>query len=103
MCVWPSPLCLDYGWPAASDAGEILPGALSSLGCRLAATALGLLVRKASGFPAVRGSSLILLPTSSVVPLAVWHFEHRMYLPLAAVVTAVAARRTRRSTCPAAE
>ena len=80
----PWPLCLDYGWPVAWDVRDILPPALLVLA--LAGATLACL-RRASplAFPGV-WFFLILAPTSSVMPIHDLCFEHRMYLPLAAVV-----------------
>jgi Flp pilus assembly protein TadD len=84
LAVWPHPLCLDYGWPPASDALEILlPGvallALLVVGLRLLQrhSALGFLVT--SFF-------LLLVPSSSFLPIRDLAAEHRMYLPLVPIV-----------------
>jgi Flp pilus assembly protein TadD len=87
LSVWPTPLCLDYGWPVAKTLGEILPSILV-VGLLLAITAWGLIGRKNWSFLGA-WFFLILSPTSSIVPLGDVAFEHRMYLPLAAVITAV--------------
>ena len=83
LSVWPRPLCLDYVWAVANGFWEIFPGAVvvTLLG---AATLWGLLRRTAWGFLGA-WFFLILAPTSSILPLAELAFEHRMYLPLAAV------------------
>jgi tetratricopeptide (TPR) repeat protein len=104
LSFWPSGLCLDYGWPVARRAGEILPGAAVT-GLLFAATVWALAsLRKAGrdkqGLVVLSGRSrwaawgflggwffVILAPTSSFMPLADLAFEHRMYLPLAAVTT----------------
>jgi Flp pilus assembly protein TadD len=88
LSLWPSPLCLDYGWPVAKTLGDMLPGILV-VGLLLAITVWGLIGRKKWSFLGA-WFFLILSPTSSIVPLADLAFEHRMYLPLAAVITAVA-------------
>lgn len=87
LSLWPRPLVLDYGWPLAKGAREILPAALV-VGGLAAASAHALVRRPKLGF---LGASffLILAPTSSVLPLADRAFEYRMYLPLAAVVVGV--------------
>jgi tetratricopeptide (TPR) repeat protein len=87
LCFRPWPLCLDYGWPAATRAGEVVPGAVV-LGLLLAATLYGL---ARGGRWALLGAGffLVLAPTSSVMPIADVAFEHRMYLPLAAVIAGV--------------
>jgi tetratricopeptide (TPR) repeat protein len=83
LVVWPYGLVLDYGWPIAASAAAIVPPAL----------ALAALIGAA--WWAVRGSPelrflliaflVILAPSSSVVPIRDLAFEHRMYLPLAAL------------------
>jgi tetratricopeptide (TPR) repeat protein len=84
LSVWPSSLCFDYAWPLATSLGEILPGAMV-LGLLLAATLWGLIARRGWAFLSA-WFFLILAPTSSVLPLGQLAFEHRMYLPLAAIV-----------------
>ena len=91
LAFWPAALCLDYAWPVAQTAGEIVPP-LMTMVVLLALTAWAMVLRPAIGFAA--GSFfLILAPTSSVAPIKDLAFEHRMYLPLAAlvVVTVIAA------------
>ena len=87
LAVWPSGLCLDYGWPAARTWGDVLvPGIPIAL--VLALTVWALVKRPAWG---LLGASFfaILAPTSSFFPVLDAAFDHRMYLPLAAVVTAL--------------
>jgi len=87
LSFWPDQLCLDYCWPVATTARQILPPALI-VGALLLLTLWAMYRWPAWGF--VGGwFFLILAPTSSVAPLADLAFEHRMYLPLAAVVTLV--------------
>jgi protein O-mannosyl-transferase len=87
LCLWPYPQCLEYSWPLASSWAEVV---LPLLGVTLlAAVTLWALVRRpALGF---LGAWLFLIfgPSSSFVPLAQAAFEHRLYLPLAAVVVLV--------------
>ncbi|HEU5322743.1 MAG TPA: hypothetical protein VFX28_18190, partial [Methylomirabilota bacterium] len=88
LALWPDPLCLDYWWPAAKDARAIaLP--LLVVGALVAATIVSLRRWPALGF-AGAWFFLVLAPSSSVIPLADAAFEHRMYLPLAAVIVGVA-------------
>ncbi len=89
LAVWPSELCLDYGWPPASTVAAVLLPA-TVVGGLLAATVWALPKRSAWGFLGVWFFA-ILAPTSSFVPLGQAAFEHRMYLPLAAVVTGLVA------------
>ena len=84
LCFWPSPLVFDYGIPVARTPLEIVPYAALIL-CLLIVTGEALRWR-ASGFAGL-SFFVILAPTSTIVPLATQPIaEHRMYLPLAAVV-----------------
>ena len=85
LAVWPDQLCLDLGWPVARGAGEILPY-LVVLGGLAAATLMAWRKRPALAFLGA-WFFIILIPTSSFVPIADVAVEHRMYLPLAAVVS----------------
>jgi len=84
LAVAPEPLCFDYSWRTAATPGEIVPP-LCYVGGLCAATAAGLALRKAWAWPAA-AFFLTLAPTSSVLPVTALVAEHRMYLPLAAVV-----------------
>jgi protein O-mannosyl-transferase len=86
LSFWPHPLLLDYAWPVARSVSEILPGAVV-IGGLAAATGYALVRWPKWGFLGA-WFFLILAPTSSIMPLADLAFEHRMYLPLAAVTTA---------------
>ena len=85
LSLWPNPLVLDYFWPPARTVGAILPPTLAVLGL-VVATCWALRRWPPLGF---LGTCffLLLAPTSSVIPIADLAFEHRMYLPLAAVVS----------------
>ncbi len=87
LAIWPTGQCLDYGWPAAGTASEIIAPGLVIVAL-LGLTGWALVKRPALGF---LGASffLILAPTSSFMPIRDAAFEHRMYLSLAAVVTLV--------------
>ena len=86
LCAWPHPLLLDYGHGTAHGVGEILPYAIV-LGLLGAATVAALCRWPKVGFLGAWFFA-ILAPTSSVVPVATQTVaEHRMYLPLAAVLT----------------
>jgi protein O-mannosyl-transferase len=88
LAFWPSPLVLDYGNAVVSGAVSVVPSALAVLAL-VATTVVTLVLRPMAGFLGV-GFFAILAPTSSVVPLAgQTEAEHRMYLPLAAVVVLV--------------
>jgi protein O-mannosyl-transferase len=86
LTFWPAGLCLDYGWPLAAGAAAIGPPLLV-VGALLAATLWAWRKRPELAFPGV-WFFLILAPTSSFIPIADVAVEHRMYLPLAALVTA---------------
>ncbi len=89
LALWPFPLCLDYAWPVARTIGDvILPGALV-VGL-LVLTAWAFVRRHWTGF-AGAWFFLVLAPTSSFIPVRDIAFEHRMYLPLAAVVVLILA------------
>ena len=84
LTFWPDRLILDYGWPVAES-----PLAIYGLG------ALVLLLVGISLWATWQHSQLgflglalflILAPTSSIIPIKDLAFEHRMYLPLAAVI-----------------
>ncbi len=87
LALWPHPLVLDYGWPPVETVGEAWLPSLLLVGLGLAT--LWALRR---GFKAAflgLWLFLTLLPTSSFFPLQDLAFEHRMYLPLMAVVAGV--------------
>lgn len=94
LALWPYPLVLDYGRDVVRNWTEVAPHAALLVGL-LAATLRGLGRRSAAGLLGA-WFFLILSPSSSVVPLTTQTMaEHRMYLPLAAVLVflALAARR----------
>jgi len=85
LAFWPRPLCLDYAWLVADAPREIYPAA---------AVVLAMLVASVAAFRYSAGVGflglslfIVLAPSSSIVPIADLAFEHRMYVPLAAVVT----------------
>jgi protein O-mannosyl-transferase len=87
LAVWPHPLVLDRGAGVATTFAEVGPHA-AAVAALLAATIWALVRRPMLGF---LGATffVVLAPTSSFVPLVTQTVaEHRMYLPLAAVVTA---------------
>jgi tetratricopeptide (TPR) repeat protein len=86
LVVWPSPLVLDYWWPVVRGGiGSVWPYALG-IAALVVMTGWALLRWKPVGFLGA-WFFLILAPTSSVLPIADVAFEHRLYLPLAAMVT----------------
>jgi protein O-mannosyl-transferase len=88
LSAWPHPLIFDYGTSLAAPPWET---ALSCAGIAalLAATTWALLRRPTWGFLGA-WFFMLLAPSSSIVPVATQVMaEHRMYLPLAAVLAAV--------------
>jgi tetratricopeptide (TPR) repeat protein len=85
LAVWPHPLVFDYGTDEIERMTEALPFAFL-VALPLAASAVAVWRRPAAGFLGVWFFA-ILAPSSSLVPIPVQPVaEHRMYLPLAAVV-----------------
>ena len=90
LVVWPDPLVLDYGWSAVA----LNAGGGPTAWQLVAVVAVAFLVissvwlavfRPAIGLLAM-AFFIVLGPTSSVVPVRDVIFEHRMYLPTAAVL-----------------
>ncbi len=81
----PAPLVFDYEWPKAGSLAKIVPQAALLVGL-LGATVVAAVRRHPAAF-AGAWFFLILAPSSSVLPIPTEvAAEHRMYLPLAAVV-----------------
>ena len=88
VAFWPVPLVFDYGTPVVRDLATVAPHAVLLLAL-LAVTAWALVRKPALGFLGA-WFFVILAPSSSLVPVATQTIaEHRMYLPLAAVVTLI--------------
>jgi tetratricopeptide (TPR) repeat protein len=88
LVVVPWPLVLDYDWRPASAAAAIVP--VMVMATLVAATIWGISRRRPLAFPAAV-FFLVLGPTSSVLPIvSEVAAEHRMYLPLACVISLVA-------------
>ncbi len=88
LVFWPSPLVLDYGRGTVHAAAAIVPSAIAVF-VLMAATVTALVLRPRLGFLGAWFFA-ILAPSSSFVPLVgQTQAEHRMYLPLAAVVALV--------------
>ncbi len=87
LCVWPHPLIFDYGFSVVGGPAEVWwQGPLLLL--LFAATIWALWRRPFWGFLGIWFFA-ILAPSSSVVPVVTETLaEHRMYLPLAAVIVA---------------
>ncbi|HEX5069146.1 MAG TPA: tetratricopeptide repeat protein [Vicinamibacterales bacterium] len=85
LAFWPHPLVFHYGWLPAPSWSSALPELLL-LGSLGIASAIALAKRRPIGF-AGAWFFLILAPSSSILPIpSEVAAEHRMYLPLAAVI-----------------
>ncbi len=85
LSVWPAPLIFDYGDDIVRSLREAWPCCILLLGLATAVL-INLVRRPAFGF-LLAWPFLLLAPTSSFVPIALRPMaEHRMYLPLAALV-----------------
>jgi len=83
LAFFPHPLCLDYAWPPVTRVHQvILPGLLLAAAGAVTLWAIGR--RRPAGFLGAWFFG-ILGATSSVIPVPDLAFEHRMYLPLAAI------------------
>lgn len=90
LTLWPHPLVLDYGTGVAGALAEVWWQSVVVL-MLLAATVWALVRRPVLGFVGA-WFFLILAPSSSFVPLVAQTMaEHRMYLPLAALLALVVA------------
>jgi tetratricopeptide (TPR) repeat protein len=88
LCFWPHPLVFDYGTALASPGVGLLMRSVAVIA--LGGLSLWAIVRRpGAGFVGALFFA-VLAPSSSLVPVATETMaEHRMYLPLAAVVTLV--------------
>jgi tetratricopeptide (TPR) repeat protein len=85
LTAWPTPLVLDYGTDVIHDARQVLVQGVTLLAL-LGLTIFALIRRPALGFLGA-WFFIILGPSSSFVPLVAQTMaEHRMYLPLVAIV-----------------
>jgi len=90
LAVWPDPLVFDYGTSLVRHPGDVLPQMLV-LALLLAGAIWALVRHPAAGFAAFCFFAW-LAPSSSLVPIVTEPMaEHRMYLPLAAVLVLVVA------------
>ncbi len=90
LCVWPHPLLFDYGQGTAQGVMEIAPYAIL-VGVLVVATVVAVWRWPKVGFLGAWFFA-ILAPSSTVVPVATQTIaEHRMYLPLAAVICGLVA------------
>lgn len=84
----PTPLAFLYDWPLAQSIGDVI-GPMLLVTAAFVATVWMIARRRPAGF-AAGAWFLILAPTSSVLPIVTEvAAEHRMYLPLAAVLALV--------------
>jgi Flp pilus assembly protein TadD len=89
LVAWPSPLVFDYGVPLTTDWRVFLPAGLLVV-LLVGLVGVGLWRRPALAFPGAVFFA-VLAPSSSVVPITTQTMaEHRMYLPLAAILMLVA-------------
>ena len=87
LTLWPRSLCLDYGWPPALTHQEILaPGVM--VASLILVTLWASIRRHPAGFAGL-WFFITLAPSSSIVPVADYAAEHRLYLPLVGVVVFV--------------
>lgn len=88
LSVWPQPMVFHYWWPVAASPSEVLAPALLIL-LLFAGTVLAYIKKPWLGFLGA-WFFLILAPSSSIIPIPrEIAAEHRMYLPLIAVIVAV--------------
>jgi tetratricopeptide (TPR) repeat protein len=86
LCFWPHPLIFDYGMEVVKWPGAVVPQALVLI-ILVAGTLVGLWRWPMVSFVGIWFFA-ILAPSSSVVPIKMQTMaEHRMYLPLAGVIT----------------
>lgn len=85
LAFWPHPLVFQYGWLPAASWSAVLPQVLL-LAALAIGTVLALVRRQPIGL-AGAWFFLILAPSSSIIPVSTEvAAEHRMYLPLAAIL-----------------
>jgi len=88
LCFWPHPLVLDHGFTVISDPLQVYGQGILLL-TLFAGTVWALWRQPAWGFLGA-WFFVVLAPSSSVVPVITETMaEHRMYLPLAAVIAAI--------------
>jgi Flp pilus assembly protein TadD len=88
LAILPAPLIFLYSWPLAGGVAEVIPAAIG-IGILLALTVFAMLKRHPLGY-AGAWFFVVLAPTSSVIPIVTEiAAEHRMYLPLMAVLAGI--------------
>lgn len=89
LSFWPAGLCLDYsGWPAVTSFSLRQLPAYAAIVALVVTTAVGTWRRRPWAWLGLTFFGC-LAPTSSVLPVEAFVNEHRMYLPLAALVATV--------------
>jgi len=86
LVFYPAGLCLDYAWPAASASEAALPGAALLV---MLVTSVWLYARGSGLGMGGLWFFVALAPSSSIIPVADYAFDHRMYVPLAGIVVVV--------------
>ncbi|MDD4870561.1 MAG: hypothetical protein PHR77_08370 [Kiritimatiellae bacterium] len=84
LSVFPYPLCLDYSWQPSTEVFVLLPWILL-IGVLFVGSIISAFGKLPAGFLGLSFFA-ILSPTSSVIPVADLAVEHRMYLPLIALI-----------------
>ena len=85
LVVWPKDLCLDYAWPPALTVSHMLPYAVA-VGVLVLLAAVLTFRRHPAGF-CLAWFLIVLAPSSSIIPIADYAFEHRLYLPVAGLAS----------------
>ncbi len=85
----PDVLCLDYGWNAATDFNAVFYPALI-IGLLIIATIIFLWKKMPAGY-CLAWFFVILAPSSSIIPIADYAVEHRVYLSLAGLTVLIVA------------
>lgn len=76
--IWPNPLSLDYGWPHPSS--DFSENVCSVLYLVVFIVAMVAFFRSYTAALALLGFWIIILPTSSIIPINDFAFDHRCYL-----------------------
>ena len=84
LSFWPTGQCAYYHWPVEYSLLKLLP--YLAITGSLFVLSLWLSVRRPALGLVAMSFFIVLAPTSSIVPIVDLSFEHRMYLPLVAVV-----------------
>lgn len=87
LCFYPTQQCLDYLWQPETDSARIVVP-LCLVGVPIVVGIVGVARRRPWGW-LIAAFFLPLLPTSSLIPVNDLANEHRMYISLAALATAV--------------